>query len=98
VTGNHWPRSSLASIVTKKHGHQFSYDHVSKVLPAQVQATPLVASGALTVPVAAVYPIDKIKEPLEHIDKGGENQAYPYLEHEERIFEPRCQYVIGRSA
>jgi NADPH:quinone reductase-like Zn-dependent oxidoreductase len=47
------------------------YDHVSKVLPAQIEAAPLVASGALTVPVAAVYPIDKIKEALEHLHKGG---------------------------
>ncbi len=47
------------------------YDHVSKVLPAQIEAAPLVASGALTVPVAAVYPIAKIKEALEHLHKGG---------------------------
>jgi NADPH:quinone reductase-like Zn-dependent oxidoreductase len=47
------------------------YDHVSKLLPAPVQAAPLVASGALTVPVAAVYPIDEIKEPPEHIHKDG---------------------------
>jgi NADPH:quinone reductase-like Zn-dependent oxidoreductase len=47
------------------------YDHVSKVLPAQIEAAPLVASGALTVPVSAVYPIAKIKEALEHLHKGG---------------------------
>ncbi|HWY93661.1 MAG TPA: zinc-binding dehydrogenase, partial [Steroidobacteraceae bacterium] len=47
------------------------YDHVSKVLPAQIEAAPLVASGALTVPVAAVYPMAKIKEALEHLHKGG---------------------------
>jgi NADPH:quinone reductase-like Zn-dependent oxidoreductase len=33
------------------------FDHVSKVLPAQIEAAPLVASGALRVPVAAVYPM-----------------------------------------
>ena len=38
------------------------FDHVSKVLPAQIEAAPLAASGALRVPVAAVYPMPKIKE------------------------------------
>jgi NADPH:quinone reductase-like Zn-dependent oxidoreductase len=41
------------------------------VLPAQIEAAPLVASGALTVPVAAVYPIAKMKQALEQLHKGG---------------------------
>lgn len=47
------------------------YDYLSKVVPAQVEAAALVASGALHVPVAAVYPIARIKEALEHLQRGG---------------------------
>ena len=47
------------------------FDHVSKVLPAQIEAAPLVASGALRVPVAAVYPMSKIKEAVTHLLEGG---------------------------
>jgi NADPH:quinone reductase-like Zn-dependent oxidoreductase len=47
------------------------FDHVSRVLPAQIEAAPLVASGALRVPVAAVYPMPKIKEAVTHLLKGG---------------------------
>jgi NADPH:quinone reductase-like Zn-dependent oxidoreductase len=47
------------------------FDHMSKILPAQIEAAPLVASGALRVPVAAVYPMSKIKEAVAHLLKGG---------------------------
>ena len=47
------------------------FDHLSKILPAQIEAAPLVASGALRVPVAAVYPMSKIKEAITHLLKGG---------------------------
>jgi NADPH:quinone reductase-like Zn-dependent oxidoreductase len=47
------------------------FDHVSKVLPAQIEAAPLIASGALRVPVAAVYPMSKIKEAVTHLLQGG---------------------------
>jgi NADPH:quinone reductase-like Zn-dependent oxidoreductase len=47
------------------------FDHVSKVLPAQIEAAPLIASGALRVPVAAVYPMSKIKEAVTHLLNGG---------------------------
>ena len=47
------------------------FDHVSQVLPAQIEAAPLVASGALRVPVAAVYPMSKFKEAVTHVLKGG---------------------------
>jgi NADPH:quinone reductase-like Zn-dependent oxidoreductase len=47
------------------------FDHMSKILPAQIEAAPLVASGALRVPVAAVYPISKIKEAVAHLLTGG---------------------------
>jgi NADPH:quinone reductase-like Zn-dependent oxidoreductase len=47
------------------------FDHMSKILPAQIEAAPLVASGALRVPVAAVYPMSKIKEAIAHLVEGG---------------------------
>lgn len=47
------------------------WDYVSKILPAQIEAAPLVASGALRVPVAAVYPMSKIKDAISHLLKGG---------------------------
>ena len=47
------------------------FDYSSKILPTQIEAAPLVASGALRVPVAAVYPMSKIKEAITHLLKGG---------------------------
>jgi NADPH:quinone reductase-like Zn-dependent oxidoreductase len=47
------------------------FDHMSKILPAQIEAARLVASGALRVPVAAVYPMSKIKEAIAHLVEGG---------------------------
>ena len=47
------------------------FDHLSKILPAQIEAAPLVASGALRVPVASVYPMSEIKEAITHLLKGG---------------------------
>ena len=47
------------------------FDHLSKILPAQIEAAPLVASGALRVPVAAVYPMSKMKEAITHLLRGG---------------------------
>jgi NADPH:quinone reductase-like Zn-dependent oxidoreductase len=47
------------------------FDHVSKVLPAQIEAANLIASGALCVPVAAVYPMSKIKKAIDQLLEGG---------------------------
>ena len=47
------------------------FDYLSKILPAQIEAAPLIASGALRVPVAAIYPMSKIKEAITHLLKGG---------------------------
>ena len=47
------------------------FDHMSKILPAQIEAAPLVASEALHVPVAAVCPMSKMKEAIAHLLKGG---------------------------
>ena len=47
------------------------FDHEKKVLPAMREAAPLVASGALHVPVAAVYPLSRIREAVAHVLRGG---------------------------
>jgi NADPH:quinone reductase-like Zn-dependent oxidoreductase len=47
------------------------FDYEKKAIPAQREAGPLVASGALHVPVAEVYPITKIKEAVSHVLRGG---------------------------
>jgi NADPH:quinone reductase-like Zn-dependent oxidoreductase len=47
------------------------FDYEKKVLPAMRDAAPLVASGALYVPVAAVYPLSRIREAVAHLLRGG---------------------------
>lgn len=47
------------------------FDHLTKVLPAQIEAAPLIASGALHVPVAAVYPMTQIQQAISHLLAGG---------------------------
>ncbi len=41
------------------------------MLPAIRAAAPLVASGALHVPVAAIYPLSRIREAVDHLVRGG---------------------------
>ena len=47
------------------------FDYEKKIVPAQREAAPLVASGALYVPVEGVYPIARIKEAVAHLLRGG---------------------------
>jgi NADPH:quinone reductase-like Zn-dependent oxidoreductase len=47
------------------------FDFEKRVLPAQREAAPLVATGALYVPVAATYPLSRIKEAVTHLLRGG---------------------------
>jgi NADPH:quinone reductase-like Zn-dependent oxidoreductase len=47
------------------------FDYEKKVVPAQREAAPLVASGALHVPVSGTYPIAQIKEAVAHLLRGG---------------------------
>jgi NADPH:quinone reductase-like Zn-dependent oxidoreductase len=63
--------SLIGKHLTVKGFYLGDFDHLSKILPAQIEAAPLVASGALRVPVAAVYPMSKIKEAVTHLLKGG---------------------------
>jgi NADPH:quinone reductase-like Zn-dependent oxidoreductase len=63
--------SLIGKHLTVKGFYLGDFDPLSKILPAQIEAAPLVASGALRVPVAAVYPMSKIKEAVTHLLKGG---------------------------
>jgi NADPH:quinone reductase-like Zn-dependent oxidoreductase len=47
------------------------FDYEKKVLPAMRAAAPFVASGALHVPVTAVYPLSRIREAVAHLLRGG---------------------------
>lgn len=47
------------------------FDHLTKVLPAQMEAATLVASGAIRVPVTAIYPMSQFKAAVTHLLQGG---------------------------
>jgi NADPH:quinone reductase-like Zn-dependent oxidoreductase len=47
------------------------FDYEKMVVPAQREAAPLVASGALHVPVSKTYPLAQIKEAVTHLLRGG---------------------------
>jgi NADPH:quinone reductase-like Zn-dependent oxidoreductase len=47
------------------------YDYATKVLPVIREAAPLVASGALFVPVAAVFDLDDIHAAIGRLERGG---------------------------
>jgi NADPH:quinone reductase-like Zn-dependent oxidoreductase len=48
-----------------------AFDYATKVLPIIREAAPLVASGALFVPVAAVFDLDDIHAAVEQVLRGG---------------------------
>jgi NADPH:quinone reductase-like Zn-dependent oxidoreductase len=48
-----------------------AYDYATKVLPVIHEAAPLVASGALFVPVAAVFELADIHAAVEQVVRGG---------------------------
>ena len=47
------------------------YDYATKVLPVIREAAPLVASGALFVPPAAVFDLDDIHAAIRRLERGG---------------------------
>jgi NADPH:quinone reductase-like Zn-dependent oxidoreductase len=47
------------------------YDYATKVLPVIREAAPLVASGALFVPPAAVFDLDDIQAAIRQLERGG---------------------------
>jgi NADPH:quinone reductase-like Zn-dependent oxidoreductase len=48
-----------------------NFDYATKVLPVIREAVPLVASGALFVPVAAVFELDDIQAAVQQVVRGG---------------------------
>jgi len=47
------------------------YDYRDKVVPVIREAAPLVADGALVVPVAGGYPLEHIQDAVQHLLRGG---------------------------
>ena len=47
------------------------FDYRDEVVPVIREAAPLVADGALVVPVAAVYPLEDIQDAVQHLLRGG---------------------------
>jgi NADPH:quinone reductase-like Zn-dependent oxidoreductase len=47
------------------------YDYATKVLPVIREAAPLVASGALFVPPAAVFDLEDIHAAIRRLERGG---------------------------
>lgn len=48
-----------------------AYDNRTKVVPVIQEAAPLVATGALTVPIEAIYPLADVQAALAHLQRGG---------------------------
>ncbi len=54
------------------HGFWMYYEeYLPKIRAAQTEATQVVASGKLTLPIAATYKPDQIREAIEHFQRGG---------------------------
>ena len=47
------------------------FDYRDKVVPVIREVAPLVADGSLTVPVAAVYPLEEISDAVQNLLRGG---------------------------
>lgn len=48
-----------------------AFDYRDKVVPVIREVAPLVADGALVVPVAGVYPLEDIQDAVSHQLRGG---------------------------
>jgi NADPH:quinone reductase-like Zn-dependent oxidoreductase len=74
ATGQPIPVSELTLIVKRATVRGFflgHYDYAVKVLPVIREAAPLVASGALFVPVAAVFDLENIQAAIQQLERGG---------------------------
>jgi NADPH:quinone reductase-like Zn-dependent oxidoreductase len=74
ATGQPMSITSLALIGKRASVHGFfvgQFDYATKVLPVIREAAPLVASGALFVPPAAVFDLDEIDAAIERLQRGG---------------------------
>ncbi|NMO55711.1 zinc-dependent alcohol dehydrogenase family protein [Actinoplanes sp. TBRC 11911] len=47
------------------------FDYATKIVPVIAEAVPLIESGALRVPVEAVYGLDEIRTAIAHLKRGG---------------------------
>ena len=63
--------SLIAKQVTVRGFSIANFDYATKVLPIIHEAAPLVASGALFVPVAAVFKLDDIHAAIQQVVRGG---------------------------
>lgn len=48
-----------------------AYDNATKIVPVIREAAPLVASGALSVPIEATYPMADVQAAIGHLHRGG---------------------------
>ncbi|HEV3382126.1 MAG TPA: zinc-dependent alcohol dehydrogenase family protein [Trebonia sp.] len=74
ATGQPIPVNELTLIAKRATVRGFSvayYDYATKVLPVIREAAPLVASGALFVPVAAVFDLEDIHAAIRQLERGG---------------------------
>ena len=74
ATGQPMPVDELALIIKRATIRGFfsgHYDYATKVLPVIREAAPLVASGALFVPPAAVFDLDDIHTAIRQLESGG---------------------------
>jgi len=74
ATGQPMPVDELALIIKRATIRGFfsgHYDYATKVLPVIREAAPLVASGALFVPPAAVFDLDDIHAAIRQLEYGG---------------------------
>ena len=74
ATGQPMPVDELTLIIKRATIRGFfsgHYDYATKVLPVIREAAPLVASGALFVPPAAVFDLDDIHAAIRQLEHGG---------------------------
>ena len=68
----HVPQGDLIGKRLKIHGFWMYYDeYLPKIRAALTEATKVVASGKLTLPISATYKPSQIKEAIEHSQRGG---------------------------
>src|ERR1700731_1410654 len=68
----HVPQGDLIGKRLKIHGFWMSYqEYLPKMGAALTEATKVVASGKLTLPVTTTYKLSQIKEAIEHSQRGG---------------------------
>ena len=74
ATGQPIPVDELTLIVKRATVRGFfagHYDYATKVLPVIREAAPLVASGVLFVPPAAVFDLEDIHAAIRRLERGG---------------------------